>query len=91
MGVAYEVGQVSGFAGPATVFRLEPPLAGNEFVTVWVQDVFGAQGPEAVVVAAVDASGAAKSMTRLPGSYVAASPTVSGALWLNGYQISEGE
>ena len=88
MGVAYEVGQVSGFAGPATVFRLDPTLAGHEFVTVWVQDAFGAQGPEAVVVAAVDASGAAKSMTRLPGSYVAASPTVSGALWLNGYQIS---
>jgi hypothetical protein len=47
---------------------------------VWVQDVFGAQGPEAVVVAVVDASGAAKSMTRLPGLYVVVSLTVFGAV-----------
>ena len=72
MGVAYEVGQVSGFAGPAAV-PAGPGLAGHGVRDGVVRDAFGA-GPEAVVVAAVDASGAAKSMTRLPGSYVAASP-----------------
>lgn len=51
----------------------------------------GADFVHSWTIADLDPSGAAKSMTRLPGSYVAASPTVSGALWLNGYQISEGE
>lgn len=83
--------EVQGFVGPARCYQLDPPLAGHEFVTVWVQDVFGAQGPEAVVVAAHDESGAAKSMTRLSGSYVGATPTHSGALWLSGYEIAQPE
>lgn len=82
---------VGGFAGPARCYRLDPPLGEHEYVTVWVQDAFGAQGPEAVVVAAHDESGAAKNMTRLPGSYVGATPAHSGALWLNGYEIASPE
>lgn len=92
MNKAIEVNaNVGGFAGPARCYRLNPPLGGHEFVTVWVQDAFGAQGPEAVVVAAHDESGAAKNMTRLPGSYVGATPAHSGALWLNGYEIASPE
>ena len=88
MNTATEVNSnVGGFAGPARCYRLNPPLGEDEYVTVWVQDAFGAQGPEAVVVAAHNDSGAAKNMTRLPGSYVGATPTHSGALWLNGYEI----
>ncbi len=89
MNTATEVNSnVGGFAGPARCYRLDPPLGEHEYVTVWVQDAFGAQGPEAVVVAALDKSGAAKSMTRLSGSYVGATPTHSGALWLSGYEIA---
>ena len=86
--IATEVNpEVHGHAGPARCYQLDPPLNGAEFVTVWVQDAFGSSGPEAVVVAAVGPSGAAASLMRLPGSYVGAEPTHSGALFLSGYRI----
>lgn len=79
---------VGGMPGPARCYRLDPPLSGAEYVTVWTQDAFGASSPEAVVVAAVGESGAAKAMTRLPGSYVGETPTHSAALRLSGYEIT---
>ena len=86
--IATEVNaDVGGRAGPARCYRLDPPLAGAELVTVWVQDAFGSSGPEAVVVQARNETGAPLNMTRLPGSYVGAEPTHSGALFLSGYRI----
>ncbi len=91
MGTATDLGAISGFAGEAHCYKMDPPLEGEEFVTIWVQDSFGSQGPEAVVVAAKNEFGAPKSMTRLTGSYVGKTPTHSGALFLNGYTISPKE
>ena len=73
-----------GYAGPANLYQLDPPLFGNEYVVVWTQ-FFGT--PEAVVVAA-HPSGTAKTLNRLPGSYVGTEVAHSGALWLAGYEIA---
>lgn len=87
-GKAIEVSEPGGFAGPAKCFKLDPPLQGNEYVTIWTQDAYGASSPEVVVVAAKDETGAAKNLVRLVGSYVGETPTHSGALFLAGYLVS---
>ncbi|MDH6283240.1 hypothetical protein [Prescottella agglutinans] len=74
---------LGGYAGQANLYQLDTPLYGNEHVVVWTQS-FGT--PEAVIVAA-HPNGAAKTLNRLPGSYVGAEVTHSGALWLAGYEI----
>ncbi|MDH6279330.1 hypothetical protein [Prescottella agglutinans] len=74
---------LGGYAGQANLYQLDPPLFGNEYVVVWTQS-FGT--PEAVIVAA-HSSGAARTLNRLPGSYVGSEVTHSGALWLAGYDV----
>lgn len=58
---------IHGFAGPANCYLLSEPLFGATHVVVWSQPAFGSQLPEVVVVPAMP-SGAARNMTRLPGS-----------------------
>lgn len=83
-GIATPLAQnLGGYAGEARLYRLDPPLQGEEHVIVWVQ-TFGV--PEACVVIA-HPSGAAKTMNRMPGSYVHPQPSHAGALFLAGYEI----
>ncbi|EME14819.1 hypothetical protein [Rhodococcus triatomae] len=74
---------LGGFAGPANLYQLDVPLMGFDHVIAWIQ-TFGT--PEAVLVAAFP-SGAARSMTRLPGSYVGTEVSHAGALFLAGYTV----
>lgn len=84
MGTATLIAEnVGGFAGPANLYQLEPPLVDKTYVVVWTQ-AYGT--PEAVVVAARP-DGSAITMNRLPGSYVGSEVTHSGALWLAGYEV----
>lgn len=77
------VSDVVGFAGPANLYQLDPPLLGSSHVIVWTQAI---GTPEAVIVAA-HPSGAARVMNRLPGSYVGAEVSHAGALFLAGYEV----
>lgn len=95
---------LGGFAGVAHCYRLEQPLEGHEYVTIWVQPKLALPVPmgrnrppgqitqpsEAVIVGA-HPTGAAVKMNRLPGSYVHPDATHAGALWLNGYEIEVSE
>lgn len=74
---------LGGYAGPANLYQLDPPLLGHDHVVVWTQEI---GTPEAVIVAAYE-TGAAKVMNRLPGSYVAAEVSHAGALFLAGYEV----
>lgn len=88
MGTATLVAEgIGGYAGSANLYQLDPPLLAHAHVVVWTQD-YGA--PEAVIVGARP-DGSAIVMNRLPGSYVGTTVTHSGALWLAGYQIENGD
>lgn len=41
---------VISFAGPANSYRLDPPLSGHEFVTVFIEPGYGSVAPRAAVV-----------------------------------------
>lgn len=76
---------VGGYAGTAHLYQLDTPLLGNTHVVVWTQTY---DTPEAVIVAARP-DGSAIKLNRLPGSYVGAEVTHTGALWLAGYTVVE--
>ncbi|GAA4809706.1 hypothetical protein [Tomitella cavernea] len=90
------MGVVGGFAGEARCYRMDPPLAGHEFVTV-----FTSVGPvdqrtgepsqqETVVVPShgPERGGAAKIMVRLPGS-ISGFASHAYALFVAGYALEE--
>ncbi|MFD3703341.1 hypothetical protein ACFWUP_09360 [Nocardia sp. NPDC058658] len=80
--------EATGFAGPARHYALSEPLLGNDHVIVWIQEAFGRQSAEAVIVPARP-DGSAITMTKLPGSYIHPDATREGALWLAGYEVKE--
>ncbi|MFI9506865.1 hypothetical protein [Nocardia sp. NPDC052566] len=66
---------VGGYVGPARCYRLDPPkqFEGEavEYVTIWLQPPFAHQSPEVGVVAATETgAAAARSVQRMPGSFV---------------------
>lgn len=79
---------IGGYVGVANVYRLSEPLEGAKIVTVFVQDWFGKQPPEAVIVRAVNEYGAAYTMNRLSGSYVSPDANHAKALSLAGYSMA---
>lgn len=81
---------VPGFAGVARCYRLSPPLAGHEHVTIFATDRRGQR--ETVIVAShgPERAGAAKSMGRLPGS-VSGFANHEYALFVAGYALNETE
>ena len=87
---------VGGFAGEARCYRMDPPLAGNKFVTVFVSvgPVSARTGQptqqETVVVPSYgpDRQGAAKVMARLPGS-VSGYASHDYALFVAGYALAD--
>lgn len=80
--------EVPGFAGVARCYRLSPPLAGHQFVTIFATDRRGQR--ETVIVAShgPEKAGAAKYMGRLPGS-ISGFANHEYALFVAGYALGD--
>lgn len=78
---------VGGYAGVAHTYRLDPPLEGNEFVTVFAVDMPGTQYDETLIVGARP-DGSAFMMNRLPGSLTGWADHDK-ALTLAGYTVGD--
>ena len=92
---------VGGFPGPARCFKVDPPFAGSDYVTVWAQPRFGQHTePEAGVIPATETGACAEqSVKRRAGSFVLhdnpdTPERFDGACWFallaaGGYEITE--
>lgn len=80
------------FAGPANMYRLDPPLAGHDHVTVFLEPGYGSVGPRAVIVPNV-MGGEPMLNAPLPGSVsLHHDATIDEAAWFallaaGGYEI----
>ena len=66
------IAEVSGYAGRARCFALDPPYEGHSYATVYVVPAFGSvTRPEVMTVPATETGACAEpSLMRRPGSYV---------------------
>ncbi len=84
---------VGGFAGPGTLYRVDPPLNGTEHVLLYHQPpAFGQHGQLCVILATKNGASFSRDVRPQPGTYVTDEPDHVLALQLaGGYQIVESE
>lgn len=84
---------VGGFAGPGTLYRVDPPLNGTEFVLLYHQpSAFGQHGQLCVILATKNGASFTRDVRPRPGTYVTDEPNHALSLQLaGGYQIVEPE
>ncbi|MCD2099522.1 hypothetical protein QNA24_30200 [Rhodococcus qingshengii] len=82
---------LEGFAGPATLYRIDPPIQGTDHVVVYHRPGMWRQpGQMTVVLATPEGVGYGKRVDHVAGTYVTDEPNHYLALQLaGGYQIVE--
>lgn len=82
---------IGGFAGPGTLYRVEPPLNGTEHVVLYHQPpAFGQHGQLCVILATKNGAVFGRDVRPQPGTYVTDEPNHHLALQLaGGYTIVE--
>jgi len=92
MNTAVEVAEnVAGFSGPATLYRVDPPIKGTDHILVFYQPpVWGQQGQLNLILANPDGTVFGSDVRPQQGSYVTNEPNHYLAFQLaGGYQIVE--
>lgn len=82
---------LAGFAGPATLYRIDPPIQGTDHVVVYHRPrVYGQAGQMTVVLATAGGAVYGREVRPQPGTYTTDEPNHHLALQLaGGYQIVE--
>ncbi|MGU3587186.1 hypothetical protein ACLBYD_29055 [Rhodococcus sp. C26F] len=91
MGTATKIASdVGGFAAPATLYQIDPPMAGADHLLIYTQPRIASNAAQVVVLLANE-HGAVVGREVRPqsGSYVSADPSDAMALQLAGYTLEQ--
>ncbi|QIX48951.1 MULTISPECIES: hypothetical protein [Rhodococcus] len=91
MGTATQVAtEVGGFAAPATLYRIDPPMAGADHLLIYTQPSIAGQAAQLVVLLATETGAVVGREVRpQPGSHVSGNPSDETALQLAGYMLEK--
>lgn len=83
--------EVGGFAGPGTLYRVDPPMNGTEYVLLYHQPpAFGQHGQLCVILATKNGASFTRDVRPQPGTYVTDEPNHALSLQLaGGYVVTE--
>ncbi|WP_029542451.1 hypothetical protein [Rhodococcus aetherivorans] len=91
MGTAVKVmDEVGGFAGPGTLYKVDPPAKGTEHLLLYHQPpLFGQPGQLCVLLATPNGAAFTRDLQPQPGTYVTDKPDHALALRIAGYELVE--